>query len=98
LNFVEWIVIFSFIWGIFNRLQEIAQWPDWKSKFGPWFDTVNEIGNKWWPFRDAYHTFKGLSIYFLCILVGIFFGWTSGIYMYTAWAFGQFLGKLTKRR
>jgi hypothetical protein len=84
-------------WGLFNRLSEIAQWENWKSKFGRWFDTYFEKGPKWFPFRDSYHTFKALPVYIICIIVGIFAGWNYALYAYIGWSFGQYAGLLTKR-
>ena len=98
MNWYEAIVIYILLWGFLDRLREIAGWIHWQSIFGPWFDTVNEVGSKWWPFRDGYHTFKGLAILILCGIVGYYAGILNGIYAYAAWATGQYIGKLTKRR
>jgi hypothetical protein len=83
LNWFDAIIIAMLFWGLFNRLKEIAQWDNWTSKFGRWFDTYHEKGPKWFPFRDSYHTFK-------------YAGWTYTLYAYIAWALGQYIGLLTK--
>ncbi len=97
MKWYETLIIFILVWGFLERQKEIAAWPNWKSKFGPWIDTVNLIGPKWWFFRDAYHTFKGLSICVLCIIIVYYAGFANGVYAYAAWAVGQYIGKLTKK-
>ena len=96
MNWYEAIVIAFLFYGIFDRLREIAQWDFWSSVFGNWLDTYNEKGPKWFPFRDAYHTFKNIPVYTICIIVGYYAGWQNGLYAYIAWALGQYIGILTK--
>ena len=91
------LIIFLLVFGFTDRLREIAGWPWWISKWGGWFDTHDSPGLKWFPFRDAYHTFKFVSNASIIGMVWYFFGYEAGFYAACAWGLGQFLGLMAKK-
>lgn len=98
-EFAMFIVLFTLIWGFLDRQREIAIFIGWVSKLGSWFDTFyTPDAPVWNPFRDAYHLFKALPIYLLFALVWWQFGFINAAYMYAAWAVGQFLGLLLRKK
>ena len=93
-----WLLLFVFFWAITDRIREIAVFPWWLSSINNWFDTFYnpDIGT-WWPFRDAYHTFKNLAPMMLFFLVWWWFDFYTAIYMIIVWMAGQFLGLLFRK-
>ena len=92
------IIVFTLIYGFFDRIREIAMFPGWVSRIHKWFDTYyNPDVPEWNPFRDCYHTFKALPIFILFGLVWYFGGIINAIFVYLAWAVGQRLGLLTRK-
>ena len=93
------ILLFVFVWAFSDRLREIAVFPGWESKWGKWFDTYYTPDMwKWIPWRDAYHLFKAVAIWFLVLLIFIIFGWEVALYIYAAWAVGQFAGLVARKK
>jgi len=91
------LIIFLLIFGFTDRLREIAAWPWWRSKWGKWFDTYcDQKMPKWFPFRDAYHTFKFVTNSCVIGMVWYYFGLQAGFYAAGAWGVGQYLGLMSK--
>ena len=93
------ILLFVFIWAFTNRQSEIAIFPGWKSKLGEWFDTYyNDKLPEWFPGRYAFHSFKGIPVWSLVIMMLIVFDIKTAFYTYLIWAAGQFLGLVTRTK
>lgn len=94
----HWLLLFVFFWAITDRIREIAIFPGWVSSIGKWFDTYyNPNIGTWYPFRDAYHTFKNIAVLFLFIVTWRIFDFMTAIYLIIIWMAGQFLGLLFRK-
>ena len=92
-------LIFIILWGILDRQREIAVFPGWISKLGKWFDTFyTPTQPVWWPFRDAYHTFKAIIVYVFVGWIWYHYGFVDAVYTYAGWAIGQKIGLFTRMK
>ncbi len=97
-DYAMFIILFALLWGFLDRQREIAVFPGWISRLGPWFDTFyTPHAPVWNPFRDAYHSFKAIIVFVLFGLVWWWFGFFNAVYMYAAWAVGQKVGLLLRK-
>ena len=96
---IEFIFAFIIYWSITDRFRETTLF--WKSRFkNPWWNSHNNPGHPWNPFRDAYHFFKNAPILTFSIgmiIYGVLGDNSShvshGLQCGTIWAMAQWLGK-----
>jgi hypothetical protein len=92
------LLIFILIWGVTDRIREIAVFKNWISRFGGWFDEYFTPGApRWYPFRDGYHTFKLIPIMILAGGIWYIADFWHVLYLWAAWGLGQRIGLAFKK-
>jgi len=92
------LLIFIVIWGVTDRIREIAVFPGWKSIFGEWFDRYFTPECPYWnPFRDGYHTFKIIPVLYITCIIYINNTWQHAFLILLIWAVSQGMGLIFKK-